>query len=64
MLKLKTNSNKLFYYELNDSTHCWALEALPYVDKLLKPSFLKIRIFIVCRMKEIQLLQITIIKIK
>lgn len=35
--KLKTNTNKVFYYELNDSTFCWALEALPYVDKLLKP---------------------------
>lgn len=39
--KLKTNSNKLIYYELNDSTFCWALEALPYVDKLLKPFIFK-----------------------
>lgn len=39
--KLKTNNNKVFYYELNDSTFCWALEALPYVDKLLKPFIFK-----------------------
>ena len=41
--KLKTNTNKVFYYELNDSTFCWALEALPYVDKLLKPFIFKDR---------------------
>ena len=39
--KLKTNKNKVFYFELNDSTFCWALEALPYVDKLLKPFIFK-----------------------
>ncbi len=35
--KLKTQDNKVFYYDLGDSTYSWALEALPYVDKLLKP---------------------------
>ena len=34
---LKTRDNKVFYYDLGDSTYSWGLEALPYVDKLLKP---------------------------
>ena len=31
----------MFYYDLGDSTYSWALEALPYVDKLLKPFIFK-----------------------
>ena len=38
---LKTKNNKVFYYDLGDSTYSWALEALPYIDKLLKPFIFK-----------------------
>ena len=38
---LKTQDNKVFYYDLGDSTYSWGLEALPYVDKLLKPFIFK-----------------------
>ena len=38
---LKTKNNKVFYYDLGDSTYSWGLEALPYVDKLLKPFIFK-----------------------
>lgn len=41
LTNLKTKKNKLFYYDLGDSTYSWALEALPYVDKLLKPFIFK-----------------------
>jgi len=41
LTKLKTINNKIFYYDLGDSTYSWALEALPYVDKLLKPFIFK-----------------------
>ncbi len=40
-LDLKTKNNKVFYYDLGDSTYSWALEALPYIDKLLKPFIFK-----------------------
>jgi len=38
---LKTKNNKVFFYDLGDSTYSWVLEALPYVDKLLKPFIFK-----------------------
>lgn len=41
LINLKTKNNKVFYYDLGDSTYTWALEALPYVDKLLKPFIFK-----------------------
>lgn len=41
LIDLKTENNKVFYYDLGDSTYSWALEALPYVDKLLKPFIFK-----------------------
>ncbi|MDB3938714.1 hypothetical protein N9369_01195 [Candidatus Pelagibacter sp.] len=41
LTNLKTKNNKVFYYDLGDSTYSWALEALPYVDKLLKPFIFK-----------------------
>ena len=41
LINLKTKDNKVFYYELGDSTYSWALDVLPYVDKLLKPFIFK-----------------------
>ena len=41
LTRLKTQNNKVFYYDLGDSTYSWGLEALPYVDKLLKPFIFK-----------------------
>ena len=41
LINLKTKDNKVFYYELGDSTYSWALDLLPYVDKLLKPFIFK-----------------------
>ena len=38
---LKTRDNKIFFYDLGDSTYSWVLEVLPYVDKLLKPFIFK-----------------------
>ena len=41
LLNLKTKNNKVFFYDLGDSTFSWVLEVLPYVDKLLKPFIFK-----------------------
>ena len=41
LLSLKTKNNKVFLYDLGDSTYSWVLEALPYIDKLLKPFIFK-----------------------
>jgi hypothetical protein len=38
---LKTEHNKVFFYDLGDSTFSWVLEVLPYVDKLLKTFVFK-----------------------
>lgn len=40
-LNLKTKNNKVFYYDLGDSSYSWGLEILPYVDRLLKPFVFK-----------------------
>jgi len=41
LINLKTKNNKVFLYDLGDSTYSWVLEALPYVDKLLKTFIFK-----------------------
>ena len=41
LTNLKTKNNKVFYYDLGDTTYSWGLEVLPYVDKLLKPFIFK-----------------------
>lgn len=41
LIDLKTKNNKVFFYDLGDSTYSWVLEVLPYVDKLLKPFIFK-----------------------
>ncbi len=41
LINLKTKTNKVFFYDLGDSTFSWVLEVLPYVDKLLKPFIFK-----------------------
>ena len=41
LINLKTENNKVFYYELGDSTYSWGLDVLPHVDKLLKPFIFK-----------------------
>ena len=41
LVNLKTNTNKVFFYDLGDSTYSWGLEVLPYVDKFLKPFIFK-----------------------
>ncbi len=41
LINLKTQNNKVFFYDLGDSTYSWDLEVLPYVDKFLKPYIFK-----------------------
>jgi len=41
LVSLKTTHNKVFFYDLGDSTYSWVLEVLPYVDKLLKTFVFK-----------------------
>lgn len=38
---LKTENNKVFFYDLGDSTYSWVLEVLPYVDKFFKTFVFK-----------------------
>lgn len=41
LTNLKTASNKVFFYDLGDSSYSWVLEVLPYVDKLFKTFVFK-----------------------
>ena len=41
LINLKTKNNKIFFYDLGDSTYSWVLEVLPYVDKFFKPFIFK-----------------------
>jgi hypothetical protein len=41
LINLKTKNNKVFFYDLGDSTSSWVLEVLPYVDKLFKTFVFK-----------------------
>ncbi len=41
LTNLKTKNNKVFFYDLGDSTYSWVLEVLPYVDKLFKTFVFK-----------------------
>ena len=41
LVNLKTKNNKVFFYDLGDSTYSWDLAVLPYVDRFLKPFIFK-----------------------
>ena len=41
LVNLKTKSNKVYLYDLGDSTYSWDLEVLPYVDRFFKPFIFK-----------------------
>ncbi|MBD1109343.1 hypothetical protein IDH26_04500 [Pelagibacterales bacterium SAG-MED50] len=43
LINLKTKNNKVFFFDLGDSTYSWDLAVLPYVDKFLKPYIFKDR---------------------
>ena len=41
LASLKTSTNKVYFYDLGDSTFSWELGVLPYVDKLFKTFIFK-----------------------